>query len=71
MVSTSTPHVRDTIESIDMTVIPPALAASIKSGEMEGPRTTPEDLSTHVQHRSTFKTFSIMTALFVGDFLTC
>lgn len=68
MVSSSATHEGDTTESIDITLVPPTIATSIKGDEVEAPENAPEAPAGPVQQRSKFKMFSIMTALFVSGF---
>jgi hypothetical protein len=68
MASKHHPQVDDTIESAEMTAIqqPHGDATSTGSNERDGSGSLPEVMREPVQRRSTFRTFTIMVALFVS-----
>lgn len=63
--------VADTIESIELPAVqlPATVATSKESNERKGFETLPQVLSEPVQRRSTFRTYTVMVALFSTMFI--
>lgn len=69
MVSNQAPRVEDAIEPIELPAVhsSPAVAALRQSDEHDEFGTTTQAVSEPIQRRGTFRTFTVMTALFVSN----